>query len=181
MKSVRLASGWLLLASAAFAQAAKDPVSTIRAEYQKIEQRLSQMTRVSADMDSLGLEQRSVDGGKLTAYCDDGTLRVLVLDLYGETGDATFRYYFARDSLFFVFVESRRGHPGTGNPYPARTIIERERFYFGGDQLIRWLEPNGRARNVQSAEARKQRKELLADASQYSKKMTNCKPRYAPP
>lgn len=157
------------------------PVARHRATYHVIERRLGRYRRADADMDSLGLEPRSTDGGRLTAYCEGAAIRLLVADYFGESGDATDRFYFDHDSLFFVFSQSRRGHPDGKDPYPARTIVEDQRFYFVGDRLIHWLEPNGKPQNVTSRDAEEQGRQLLADARRLRAAMPGCQPRYALP
>ncbi|HXE60297.1 MAG TPA: YciI family protein [Gemmatimonadaceae bacterium] len=130
-------------------------------------------------MDTLGLERRSTDGGRVQAYCDGDSLRLLVADYYGEIGDATERFYFANDSLLFVLVESRRGRPN-GQPYPTRTLVEHERFYFSNDRLIRWLGNRNVPHTVTSTEARERATDLLTDARDFKAVMPACRPKYAP-
>src|SRR4051812_9835966 len=93
------------------AQATPDPVARHRAAYQVIERNLDRYRHARADMDSLGLERQSADGGRLDAYCEGDRIRLLVGKYFGETGDATYSFYFAHDSLFFALVETRRGRP----------------------------------------------------------------------
>ena len=131
-------------------------------------------------MDSLGLERQSTDGGSLHAYCDGTTIRLLVADYYGETVDGTLRFYFDHDSLFFVFVETRRGQPNGKDAYPKRTMIERERFYFTSDRLIRWLGLKNKPQSVSTSAAKQQEDELLADARRLRATMPACQPKYAP-
>jgi hypothetical protein len=151
-----------------------------RAAYQVIVRDLPRYRHASADVDSLGLERQSTDGGHLEAYCDGPTLRLLVAEYFGESGDATYRYHFDRDSLFFVLVESRRGTPDGSTPYPPRTIVERERFYFTSDHLIRWLGARNEPSNVGTSEARRRERELLRDAQRLRAVMPACKPKFAP-
>jgi hypothetical protein len=162
------------------AQAAADPVATHRAAYQLIERSLPRYRQASADMDSLGLERQSADGGNVKAYCDGSTLRLLVADYYGESGDATYRFYFDHDSLFFVFLNSRRGLRSEGNPYPERTIREHQRFYFTDAHLIRWLNPKNISQSLSSASAKRWERELLEDSHRLSAAMPECEPKYAP-
>lgn len=157
------------------------PVARPRATNHVIERGLGRYRRADADMDSLGLEPRSTDGGRLTAYCDGPAIRLLVADYFGESGDATDRFYFDHDSLFFVFSESRRGHPDGKDPYPPRTIVEDERFYFVGERLIRWLDPKGKPQHVTSHDAEEQSRQLLADARRLRAVMPGCQPSHVSP
>lgn len=131
-------------------------------------------------MDTLNLDSESTDGGTLAAYCDGDSIRLLVAEYYGESGDATRRFYFDRDSVFFVFSHDERGHRTRRTPYPPRTIIEDERFYFVADRLIRWLDSARRSRDVTSSEARGNVQSLLSDAQRLYAVMPGCRPKYAP-
>ena len=168
------------ISSPAGAQSADALVARHRAVYTAVERGRPTYEHAVASMDSLGLEQQSTDGGQLEAYCERDTIRLLVADLYGEIGDATYRYYLDHDSLVFVLHESRRGRPDGRNPYPKRTIVERERFYFSTDRLVRWLDKRNGAQPVTSAEARERAKDLLNDVRRLRAVMPACQPKYAP-
>ena len=160
------------------AQQPADAVARHRAVYRAVERGLSRYRHAAASMDDLGLERQSAEGGHLEAYCEGAAVRLLVADYYGETGDATDRYYFEHDSLFFVLAEVRRGRPDARTPYPPRTIVERERFYFTGNHLIRWFSTNNRPQNVRSPEAQERAGELLGDARRLRDAMPACEPKY---
>jgi hypothetical protein len=151
-----------------------------RAVYTAVERGRPSYRHAMASLDTLGLERQSTDGGRLTAYCERDTIRLLVADYYGETGDATYRFYLDRDSLVFVLGESRRGRPDGRTPYPKRTIVEHERFYFSSDRLVRWLDKKNGAQAVMSAEARERAADLLKDVRQFRAAMPACHPKYAP-
>jgi hypothetical protein len=170
----------LTIASGASAQRTTDPVARQRTVYEAIERRLREFRRADADMDTLGLERQSTEGGRLAAYCDGPALRLLIADYFGETVAASDRFYFEHDSLFFVLRQSRRGIPDGVHPYPSRTIVEDERFYFNGSHLVRWLGPKNRSQSVTSPDARRQMQEMLADARRLSAAMPACHPKYAP-
>jgi hypothetical protein len=162
------------------AQTPADPVAKHRAAYKVIARDFARYRHAKADMDTLGLERQSTDGGSLEAYCDGTAIRLLVAEYYGETGDATYRFYFDHDSLFFVFVESRRGQPNGRDPYPPRTRVEHERFYFTADRLIRWLGAKNEARSVATSDAKERGGQLLGDAQRLRAVMPACQPKYAP-
>ena len=117
---------------------------------------------------------------RATTDCAADTIRLLVVDHYGETGDATYSYYLAHDSLVFVLAETRSGQPDGHDPYPRRTKVERERFYFTADRLVRWLGNRNAPRSVTSDEAGEKTKELLEDVRRYVAVMPACRPKYAP-
>lgn len=167
-------------ASSVGAQRRDDVVARHRSVFASIERDRSGYQHVAASMDTLGLERQSTDGGQLEAYCERDTIRLLVADYYGESGDATYRFYLDRDSLLFVLAESRRGQPNAHDPYPKRTIIEHERFYFSADRLIRWLGPKNVPKRVTSTEARERADELLNEVRRFRAVMPACHPKYAP-
>jgi hypothetical protein len=130
-------------------------------------------------MDSLGLEQQSSEGGKVEAYCERDSIRLLVASYYGETGDATDSFYFDHDSLLFALSEVRRGLPNGRDAYPKRTIVERQRFYFTDGRLVRWLGNGNAPRSVTSSEARTHIKTLMNDVRRFRAVMPACRPKYA--
>ena len=166
--------------SVAGGQTRADPLAKHRAAYQAIARDFPRYRHATADMDTLGLERQSTDGGSLEAYCDGSAIRLLVADYYGETGDATYRYYFDNDSLFFVLVETRRGQPNGRDAYPRRTRVEHERFYFKDNRLIRWLGNKNEARTIATSAAKEKEGQLLGDAQRLRAVMPACQPKYAP-
>jgi hypothetical protein len=180
MLAAALTTAWVSGSSVAAAQAPADPVARHRAAYRIITRDMTGYRHAAADMDSLGLERRSTDGGILEAYCQGAAIRLLVARYHGETGDATYRFHFDHDSLFFVLVDSRRGRPDGTTPYPKRTIVERARYYFTADRLVRWLGAGNKPQAVSSHAATEQETELLGDARRLRAAMTECRPNYEP-
>lgn len=173
--------GVLIIASSPIrAQRSDDVVARHRDVYRAIERAIPTFQHAAAGMDTLGLERQSTDGGRLKAYCQRASIRLLVADYYGESGDATYRFYFENDSLLFVFGETRSGLPNGRDPYPKRTIIEQERFYFSRDRLVRWLGNRNVPNSLTSAQARVHAAELLKDARSFKAAMPACRPKYAP-
>lgn len=136
-----------------------EKVKTIRSRYDTIEKELSRCKEVKRD-----LPDESTEGGELTAYFLDKSLRKLVAKFYGETGQAREEYYFWDDRLFFVLrVESRYDEPLSGK------VISKseERFYFADDALIRWLDPAKKEVSA-GAEMQARGQDWLAQAKKYS-------------
>jgi hypothetical protein len=183
MTSFRLAAAICTLVASTSplsAQRGDEAVARHRAVYSAVEHGLSSFQRATATMDTLGLDRQSTDGGRLRAFCQRDTVRLFVADYYGETGDATYRYYLDHDSLIFVLAERRRGRPNGRDPYPKRTIVEHERFYFSVDRLVRWLGNKNIPKRVTSAEARERASDLLTDVRSFKAVMPACHPKYAP-
>jgi hypothetical protein len=171
----------IALAAPLRAQRSDDLVARHRVAYDAIERGLPGFRHAEASMDTLGLDRQSTEGGTLQAYCQGDTVRLLVADFGGETGDATERFYFDNDSLLFVFAESRRGIPNGRDPYPKRTIVDQERFYFSADRLVRWLGNRNVRQSVTSSEALDRAAELLNEVRSFKAVMPACHPKYAPP
>ena len=162
------------------AQGADTLVARHRAVYQRTEQQLSSYRHAEADMDSLGLERRSTDGGDVEAFCEGTTIRLLVAYYAGETSNAEYRFYFDHDSLLFVYAELRWGRPNGVDPYPPRTHRSEDRFYFRDDQLVRWIGADHRRQPLTTTEAQKRRADLLATAAELRHVMPGCSPHPQP-
>lgn len=144
--------------------AVEKEVKTIRSRYDAVEKGLSRCKQVKRD-----LPDESTEGGELTAYFSDQSLRKLVAKFYGEAGQAREEYYFWDDRLFFVLrVESRYGKPLSGK---VKSKSE-ERFYFANGVLIRWLDP--RKNEVPAGpEWHERERDWLAQARKYSALIKN--------
>ena len=170
----------LSLSGRADAQAADTLVARHRAVYQRTEQQLSTYRHATADMDSLGLERRSTDGGDVEAFCEGATLRLVVAYYAGETGDAEYRFYFDHDSLLFVYAERRWGRPNGVDPYPPRTHRSEDRFYLRDDRLVRWLGADHRPQPLTTPEAQQRQADLVATAAELRRVMPGCHPQPQP-
>ncbi|HWM23870.1 MAG TPA: hypothetical protein VNP98_03530 [Chthoniobacterales bacterium] len=136
-----------------------EQVKTIRSRYEAVNKGLSRCKQVKRD-----LPDESAEGGELTAYFTDQSLRKLTAKFYGESGQALEEYYFWEDRLFFVLrVESRYDKPISGK---VKSKSE-ERFYFADDALIRWLDP-GKKQIPAGPELQQRGGDLLAQAKKYS-------------
>ena len=110
------------------------------------------------------LPGESAEGGELTAYLKDSSVRKLSAKFLGETGKALMEYYFWDDQLIFVLrVESHYTKPMSG---VVKTKTE-ERFYFADGSLIRWLDAQKKDVTA-SAEKSARERDLLADAKKYA-------------
>jgi hypothetical protein len=137
----------------------EEKVKTIRAHYSEIEESLKNCKQVKRD-----LPGESAEGGELTAYLKDSSVRKLSAKFLGETGKALMEYYFWDDQLIFVLrVESHYTKPMSG---VVKTKTE-ERFNFADGSLIRWLDAQKKDVTA-SAEKSARERDLLADAKKYS-------------
>lgn len=151
--------GWPLAPGLLGDSTVDEKVQTIRRRYDAVDRDLSRCRKVERD-----LPGESTEGGELTAYFLNQSLRKLVATFYGETGQAREEYYFWDDRLFFVLrVESRYDKPLSGKV----TSKSEERLYFVDDALIRWLDPA--KKEVSAApEMQARGQDWLAQAKKYS-------------
>jgi hypothetical protein len=152
---------WLCrpLASGVLADSTVDEqVKTIRSRYDAVEKDLSRCKQVKRD-----LPDESTEGGELTAYFSDQSLRKLAAKFYGETGQSREEYYFWDDRLFFVMRVQSRYDKMFGKVVSKKE----ERFYFAGDALIRWLDTLKKEAPA-GAEFQERGRDYLARAKKYS-------------
>lgn len=134
-------------------------IKGIRQRYTEVERDLKQCRPVKRD-----LPGESAEGGNLTGYFKDSSLRKLAAQFYGESGQALEEYYFWDSQLFFVLrTESHYTKPLSG-------VVKRkteDRFYFDHGKLIQWLGPDKKP-VAPGPEAQERGGELLAQARRFS-------------
>jgi hypothetical protein len=137
----------------------EERVKAIRQRYAAVERELKQCRQVKRD-----LPDESAEGGELTGYFKDSSLRKLAAQFYGETGKSLEEYYFWDDQLFFVLrMATRYTGPNSGK---VKSKTE-ERFYFADGKLIQRLGADKKAMPLGS-EAQERGRELLAQARKFS-------------
>ncbi len=113
----------------------QDPrVLSTRQWYKEVNRNLPRYRKVVKDL------QVSTEGGLLTAWFDGASLVKIATGIYGETGRAFEEYYFQGDKLIFAFVQIQR-YAGIFGKIVSN---EKERFYFEGGRLYRWVKADGR-------------------------------------
>jgi hypothetical protein len=139
--------------------ALEEKVKAIRQRYAEVERELKQCRQVKRD-----LPGESAEGGELTGYFKEASLRKLTAQFYGESGKALEEYYFWDGQLFFILrTESRYTKPLSG-------IVKKkteERFYFDDGRLIQWLGADKKPMAIGS-EAQERGRELLTQAAKFS-------------
>lgn len=113
-----------------------DPIKAIREQYATINKSAASYKSVKKELSGY-----SAEGGELVAYFDGPKLMKMVATHMGESGNAVEEYYYHDDRLIFVFrKDSIYDKPMSGKV--ARTA--ENRFYFGDDRLIRWIDENAK-------------------------------------
>lgn len=146
MKISTLIAILVLLFSSAL-QANDLTISHIRLEYKTIRDALPTLKKQAIE-----LPDYSTDGGEATAYRDGhNNVRLIRVELYGESGKEFEEYYYQDNILFFAFYESHRynvpyyvteelAKDAGGIAFDARkTKIAQDRYYFDNGKMIRWV------------------------------------------
>ena len=152
-------TGFEALPSWATDSVIEESIRTIRHRCAEVDRDLKRCQQIKRD-----LVGYSTEGGELTTYLLNSSVRKMVAQLYGERGQSTQEYYFWDDQLFFVFqIESRYDKPLSGR------VVERAeaRFYFSDGALIRCL-AGMKEIPASSSEAKQRGRELLDRATEFS-------------
>ena len=109
-------------------------IADIRKQFAEVNVELPNYQKVQKEL------MESAEGGQLTGYYEQGSLRKMVVANYGEMGREVKEYFFLDDRLFFVFEqEARYNAPMYTEGYKVESVRE-QRYYFHEGNLIRWLD-----------------------------------------
>jgi hypothetical protein len=132
-------------------------INSIRQQYLAINQRTARHKKVKKELSGFSLE-----GGELIAYFDGPAIVKIVATHYGEMGRSVDEYYYSTGKLIFVFERvSHYNKPMSGKV--VRTV--EDRYYLSDDNLIRWVDENGKLRDTANRAAQSKLKEILADSN----------------
>jgi hypothetical protein len=152
--SLVFSMGWV---AASRAQTA-DAVQSIRKQYAAINKRVARSKKVRKELSGF-----SAEGGQLIAYFDGPAIVKIAATYYGETGRTEEEYFYQDAKLIFVY----RKESTYSRPMSGKVIRTKEnRFYFQNDQLIKWLDENGK--EVSSGpESKKEQDDYLATSNNF--------------
>jgi hypothetical protein len=137
----------------------ENSINNTRRQYAAINKRSSRFKKVKKELSGFSLE-----GGQLIAYSDGPAIVKLVATHYGEMGRTAEEYYYSNGKLIFVFEKvSHYNRPMSGKV--VRTV--ENRYYFDNDQMIRWIDENGKQANTSSEEFRSKQKDLLENSNRF--------------
>lgn len=131
-------------------------ISTIRAQYALINKRSSHYKKIKKQLSGFSLE-----GGELVAYFDGPSIVKLAATHYGEMGRSTEEYYYSTGKLIFVFDKALHYNKPMGKVVRSTE----NRYYFNNDELIRWIDENGKQADPTSEIARSNQKNLLENST----------------
>lgn len=136
-----------------------DPIPSIRKQYAAINKRAGKYRKVKKELSGFSLE-----GGQLVAYFDGPSIVKIVANHYGESGRAVEEYYFVNEKLIFAFhQEYVYDRPLSGR---VRHVFK-NRLYFSNDQLVEWLNTEGKPFPNGIDDYRQKRDEYLETARKF--------------
>ncbi len=151
----------LVLAAVAPASAqTDDPIPSIRQHYAQINRNAARYRKVKKNLSGF-----SEEGGTLVAYFDGPNIMKIAANYYGEGGKSYEEYYYGNGKLIFVL---RRDYQ-YNKPLSGKVVRTTEnRFYFKHDQMIRWIDENGKQVATDTSEYAEKQKDYLDSSKQLS-------------
>ncbi len=132
-------------------------INNIRRQYASINKRAARLKKIKKELSGFSLE-----GGQIVAYLDGPSIVKIVATHYGEMGRNLEEFYYSDGKLIFVYEKIfHYNKPMTGKV--IRTV--ENRYYFDNDQLIRWVEGNGKQAVTTGEEFRNNQKEFLENSA----------------
>jgi hypothetical protein len=152
--SLLVSSGWANAPRAASAGSSQreDSISSIRRRYAVINKNLARYRAVKKELSGF-----STEGGELTAYFEGSDLVKIAATFNGETNSWFEEFYYLKGKLMFVF----RRQEIYDEPRAKVVKTKENRFYFKDDELIRWVNENGKQVAAGNGEYRERRVHYL--------------------
>ncbi|BAF71698.1 hypothetical protein [Sulfurovum sp. NBC37-1] len=102
-------------------------------------------------------------------FDQDGSIALIKLNIYGEMGKLEEEYYFQNGNLFFMFsIDYSYNEPPILSGYdPKKTKIQKNRYYFIRDKMVKWLNTKLQKVPEYSAKFKNKEKEILHFMKQY--------------
>lgn len=113
-----------------------DPIQSIRQQYATINRSVAKYRKVKKELSGF-----SAEGGQLIAYLKGPAIMKIVATYFGESGRTVEEYYYRDSQLIFVLqTELHYDRPLSGKVVSTHL----NRFYFDRDDLIRWIDEDGK-------------------------------------
>ena len=146
----------------------EDLISAIREQYATINKSVARYKSVKKELSGF-----SAEGGTLVAYFAGPKIMKIVATHYGEGGKALEEYYYWDDRLIFVFrKDSTYDKPGSGKVVSTAE----NRFYFGNDRLVRWIDENAKQIPSSNSEYLEKEKDYLKFSREFTDGARSQKP-----
>jgi hypothetical protein len=147
-----------------------NPLASYPQRYALINRELPTYRTIAVEMGSLGVENRSTDGGKVEVSCKGSETRRIVAIDYGEHGSTTTNFYFWNNSLFFVQILSQH----SDELYGPTVEKSDDRLYYLNGRLVKWLDGRNSSRPFNTAEARTTDRFVRKDAAAFYSHLDGC-------
>ena len=147
-----------------------NPLATYPQRYALINRELPTYRTVDVDMESLGIEARSTDGGRVEASCKGSETRRIVATDFGEHGSTVTNFYFWNNSLFLVQILSQRSDELYGPPVESSD----DRLYYLNGKLVKWVDGRNSSVPFNTRAARKTDQFVRKDAAAFSSRLGGC-------
>jgi hypothetical protein len=147
-----------------------NPLATYPQRYALINRELPTYRTIAVNMESLGIENRSTDGGKVEASCKGSETRRIVAIDDGEHGSTTTNFYFWNNSLFFVQIQSQR----SDELYGPTVESSDDRLYYLNGKLVKWLDGRNSPKAFNTRAARKTDQFVRTDAAAFFSHLAGC-------
>ena len=145
--------------SASRAAHTQDSIPAIRQRYAAINKNIRKYKKVRKELSGFSLE-----GGELSAYFNGPQIVKITAAYFGESGRAMEEYYYSNEKLIFVF---RRDYT-YNEPMSGKVVSTMaNRFYFGNDRLISWIDEKGKTRSSAESEYQAKQKQLLETSTKF--------------
>jgi len=129
---------WVVLVNTLlFAQTPAEIISDIRSEFAIINANVSSYKIIEKELIDF-----STEGGNVKGYYENGVMRLMVAEVYGETGQYTDSYYYKNGVLFFVFSKNTIYSAPVYLEGSEIVSIEENRYYFNNNTMIQWINPD---------------------------------------
>lgn len=147
-----------------------NPLATYPQRYALINREIPAYRTIEVDMESLGIDRRSTDGGKVEASCNASETRRIVATDFGEHGSTVTSFYFWNNALFFVQILSQRSNDLYG---PAVEKSD-DRLYYLDGRLVNWLDGSNSPMAFNTREARQTDQFIRTEASTFFARLHGC-------
>lgn len=122
---------------------------------------------VAAAQDLFG---QSTEGGEVHFYYQKDPREIKKIDrvLYGEMGKSETQFFYEDEEL--IYIEEKRTNytvPMYEESFdPSTSQVEEEKFYFSGDNMFLWIDPQGNWVDSKAPEVEGKEDEWLAESEE---------------
>jgi len=111
-------------------------IEDIKGKYQQIQSKEKSYNKKVKEIDDI-----STEGAQATYFYDKSNLKLIKVDIYGETGKEEQEYYFDNGKVFFIYIkETSYNAPMYAKEFNSKlSKIKQKRLYFINGKLVKFL------------------------------------------